>query len=156
MERLPHLHHVRPDWPLLAAPGEFLPDDQPVPADQWPTLNLRWWETRPVVLPFDEPNGAVTGCLLEAVGAPAPVALVSYRQEPGARRGRWVWRCEVHVITGETVAADGFNFDCPTIGRTGTTRDGARESAAAHIASQHPDAAVPYLGRRQHALRRWA
>ncbi|MYR63886.1 hypothetical protein GTY54_49365 [Streptomyces sp. SID625] len=156
MERLPNLHTVRRDWPDLAAPGDFLPDDQPVPVDQWPPLNLRWYEIRPQVLHFDEHNGALTESLLEAVGAPAPVALVSYRQEPGARRGRWIWRCEVHVVTGETVAADGFNFDCPTIGRSSTTRDGARESAVDHITRQHPDAAVPYLGRRQSALRRWS
>lgn len=156
MERLPHLHPVRPDWPELAAPGDFLPDDQPVPVEQWPPLNLRWWETRPTVLHFDQPNGARTESLLEAVGAPAPAALVSYLHEHGARRGKWIWRCEVHVATGETVAADGFNFDCPTIGRFSTTRDGARDAAFHHIRNQHPDAAVPYLGRRQSALRRWA
>ncbi|GGQ49805.1 hypothetical protein GCM10010250_21720 [Streptomyces althioticus] len=156
MTRLPHLHTVAPDWPLLAEPGQFLPDDQPLPAAQWPTLRLRWRDIPPTVLAFDQHNGARTESLLEAAGAPAPLALVSYRHEPGARRGKWSWRCEVHVVTGETVAADGFNFDCPTIGRFSTTRDGAREAAAAHIASQHPDAAVPYLGRRQHALRRWS
>ncbi|MCX4609449.1 hypothetical protein [Streptomyces mirabilis] len=156
MNRLPHLHPVRPDWPELAEPGTFRPDDQPVPADQWPALNLRWWEIRPTVLHFDRANGARTESLLEAVGSPAPVALVSYLHEPGARRGKWTWRCEVHVVTGEAVAAGGFNFDCPTIGRFSTTRDGARDAAAAHITGQHPDAAVPYLGRRQYALRRWA
>ncbi|MDQ1018854.1 hypothetical protein [Streptomyces afghaniensis] len=156
MNRLPHLHPIRPDWPALPDTGQCVPDDQEPPVDQWPELNLRWWDIRPQVLPFGEGTGALTESLLEAVGAPAPVALVSYRHEPGARRGMWVWRCEVHVVTGQTVAADGFNFDCPAIGRTGTTRDGAREAALAHITGQHPDAVVPYLGRRQYALRRWS
>ncbi|MET8609762.1 hypothetical protein [Streptomyces misionensis] len=155
MERLPHLHPVRPDWPELAPPSEFLPDDQPLPADQWPQLNLRWWMIRPTVLEPESVSRSVTEGLLEAVGAPAPVARILYKREYGARHGRWIWICEVHVVAAAVRSATFFNYDCTGNGRS-TTRDGARETALDHIRNEHPDAAVPYLGRRQHALRRWS
>jgi hypothetical protein len=154
MPHLPHLRAVLADWPELPEPDQFLPDDQPVPDSQRPAPKLRWRDIRPAVLPFDRATGARTACLLQAAGAPAPVALVSYQLDPGARHGKWTWRCEVHVITAPDMS-EGFAFDCPAAGRS-TTYDSARLAAADHITGQHPDIAVPYLGRRQHALRRWA
>ncbi|WP_327345929.1 hypothetical protein [Streptomyces europaeiscabiei] len=153
MDLLHHLHLVAPTWPALPDATEFVPDDEPLPAGDWPDLTLTWWDIPPTVLHPDRHFGARTDSLLHAEGAPAPVALVSWAPVTGARYGRgWLWRCEVHVTAapGET----GFNYDCPTTGRS-TTRDGARDAAAAHLRSSHPDAAVPYLGRRQHAFRRW-
>ncbi|MFF4726376.1 hypothetical protein ACFY3M_13695 [Streptomyces mirabilis] len=155
MERLPHLHTARPDWPELAPPGQFLPDDRPVPAEQWPALNLRWWDISPTVLEPESFARSMTESLLEAVGVPAPAARVLYKREYGARHGRWIWICEVHVVGAPVKSAACCNYDCTENGRS-TTRDGAREAALIHVRDGHPDAAVPYLGRRDHALRRWA
>ncbi|MFJ3249120.1 hypothetical protein [Streptomyces sp. NPDC086782] len=149
------LHAIVAGWPALPPADQFKPDMPPVPREEWPPLELTWCGIRPTVLHFDRYLGARTDSLLRADGAPAPIALVSWCQVRGARYGHgWMWRCEVHVITASCDSAGGFNFDCTATGRS-TTRDGARDAAAAHITTEHPDVAVPYLGRRQHALRRW-
>ncbi|MFF5968210.1 hypothetical protein ACFY64_31705 [Streptomyces collinus] len=84
-------------------------------------------------------------------GALAPLATAGLGPVPAARYGRgWLWRCGVHVMPdGEQPA-----HDCTANGRS-TIQDGARDAALAHVLAGHPDAAVPYVARRWHALRNW-
>ncbi|MFE9127772.1 hypothetical protein ACFYOF_20595 [Streptomyces sp. NPDC007148] len=149
------LHRIAPGWPALPGPETFIPDDRQLPSEQWPPLTLTWWDIPPTVLEADRLRGDITDSLLHAEGAPAPLAIVSLSPVPTARYGRgWLWRCQVHVVGADCDSAAQLNHDCTRFSRS-TTRDGARDAARAHIVTDHPDAAVPYLGRRHHAIRTW-
>ncbi|MEV5007305.1 hypothetical protein [Streptomyces sp. NPDC055692] len=155
MERLTLLRVVAPQWPDLPAPEQCVPDRPPVPPEEWPPLALTWWDIRPTVLSADKYTGYRTESLLQADGAPAPIALVSWAPMSGARYGHgWLWRCQVHVVGAHCDSAGCCSYDCTKTGRS-TTRDGARVAAEAHIRDTHADAAVPYRSRRFHAVRSW-
>lgn len=149
------LRSIAPDWPALPRECEFLPDATLVPREEWPALSLTWWSIQAVTLEADRETGHITMSLLHAEGAPAPVATVSYGPVPNTRHGRgWWWRCGVHVIGANCVPAAPLNADCAARERT-TTEESARDAGRHHVISHHPDAAVPYLARRAHALRTW-
>ncbi|MGW2951556.1 hypothetical protein [Streptomyces eurythermus] len=140
------------DWPVLPREAACVPDEQPVPPEAWPALAPVWRNVQ-VVLEVDRRanNGFIATGLLYTEGAMAPLATVGMGRVAGARYGvGWLWRCGVHVM------ADGDRpaHDCTDNGRS-TCSDGARDAALAHVLTAHPDAAVPYMARRRHALRNW-
>ncbi|MEU6595338.1 hypothetical protein ABZ923_40130 [Streptomyces sp. NPDC046881] len=146
------LSTILDDWPDLPEEADCVPDEQPVPPEKWPVLAPVWRDVQ-VVLEADRraDNGFVATGLLYAAGAIAPLATAGLGPVAAARYGRgWLWRCGVHVM------ADGDRpaHDCTENGRS-TTADGARDAALAHVLDEHPDAAVPYVARRWHALRNW-
>lgn len=146
------LSTLLPDWPDLPKDDDCLPDGALVPREEWPALRPVWRNVQ-TVLEADRgvSGGMITTGLLYAPGAIAPLAVAGLARVAGARQGLgWVWRCGVHVVAdGEWPA-----HDCVANGRS-TTGDGAREAAVRHVLDEHPDAAVPYLARRWHALRTW-
>ncbi|KQW13555.1 hypothetical protein [Streptomyces sp. Root369] len=144
------LSTILPDWPDPPPEATCIPDGQPVPREQWPALNPVWRDFQ-AALEADRTTGLVATGLLFAEGAIAPLAVVGLGPVPSARYGRgWLWRCGVHVMAdGEQPA-----HDCTENGRS-TTHDGARDAALCHVGAEHPDAAVPYIARRWHALRNW-
>ncbi|MEU1853935.1 hypothetical protein ABZ499_32930 [Streptomyces sp. NPDC019990] len=153
VEHLTSLRQLLPDWPEPPPIGKCAPDDQPVPAEQWPTLDLTWLDVPPSAA--DHFTGHTLKALLRADGALAPVAHVYWAPVPGARYGRgWLWRCRVHVVGAPCDSAASSHYDCRESGRS-TTHDGARDGATAHIRAVHPDAAVPYAARLTHARRIW-
>lgn len=146
------LHTILPDWPALPREAGCIPDEPLVPATQWPVLRPEWRDVQ-VVLEADRraANGFVATGLLYTDGALAPLATAGLGPAGGARYGRgWLWRCGIHVMADGDRAA----HDCTEHGRS-TTSDGAREAAMWHVLADHPDAAVPYVARRWHALRNW-
>ncbi|MFF0092733.1 hypothetical protein ACFYSF_22610 [Streptomyces canus] len=146
------LSTLLPDWPDLPKEADCIPDDTPLPAEQWPALQPVWRDVQ-TVLEADRGvnNGFIATGLLYAPGGIAPLATAGLGRVLGARNGRgWLWRCGVHVMAdGERPARD-----CTENGRS-TTGDGARDAALHHVLQEHPDAAVPYVARRWHALRNW-
>ncbi|MDX3345936.1 hypothetical protein PV387_39405 [Streptomyces sp. ME02-6987-2C] len=146
------LRTILADWPDLPKEADCVPDDLPMTPAQWPALAPVWRDVQ-AILDVDRNTGTgfiATG-LLYAEGAIAPLATAGVGTVPGARYERgWLWRCGVHVM------ADGQEpaRDCTENSRS-TTADGAREAALRHVLAEHPDAAVPYLARRWHALRTW-
>lgn len=146
------LSTILPDWPGLPEEAACIPDDQPVPSGQWPTLAPVWRDVQ-IVLEADRRanSGFIATGLLHAPGAIAPLAIVGYGRVPSGRNGRgWLWRCGVHVVTD----GDQPGRDCTENGRS-TTAGSARDFALHHVLQAHPDAAVPYIARRAHALRNW-
>ncbi|MEU7323366.1 hypothetical protein ABZ682_22865 [Streptomyces griseoviridis] len=146
------LRTILSDWPELPTDEACTPDDQPVPRELWPTLTPAWRDVQ-MVLEADRranSNFVATG-LLVAEGVMAPLATTGLGPVPSARYGRgWLWRCGVHVVAdGERPA-----HDCRENGRS-TDHGGARDAALHHVLTRHPDAAVPYIARRRHALRNW-
>ncbi|MFJ5037980.1 hypothetical protein [Streptomyces parvulus] len=146
------LSTLLPDWPDLPQEDACLPDVPALPPQQWPPLNPAWRDVQAVLEVDRRANNAfiATG-LLCAPGALAPLATAGIGRVPAARYERgWLWRCGVHVMPDGAQPA----HDCTENGRS-VTNDGARDAALAHVLAEHPDAAVPYLARRWHALRTW-
>ena len=120
------LSTILPDWPDLPRESACIPDDQPVPREQWPALTPAWRDVQ-VVLEADRRanNGFIATGLLYAECAIAPLATAGLGS---GRNGRgWLWRCGVYVM------ADGEQpgHDCTETGRS-TTGDGARDFALHH------------------------
>ncbi|MGW4007928.1 hypothetical protein [Streptomyces sp. NPDC004763] len=146
------LQTILTDWPDLPREEDCIPDEHPVPPEQWPSLRPQWREVQ-AVLRADRvaSNGFVARGLLYADGVLAPLATVGLGPVATARYGKgWLWRCGVHVMAAGGQPA----HDCPEHGRS-TTADSAQDQALRHVLAEHPDAAVPYLARRWHALRNW-
>ena len=144
------LSTILPDWPDLPREGDCVPDTPPLPPEQWPALAPIWRDVQ-AILEADRNTGVIATGLLYSEGAIAPLAVAGLGPVPAARHGRgWVWRCGVHVMPD----ADRPAHDCTDNGRS-TTADGARDAALHHVLAEHPDAAVPYVARRWHALRTW-
>ncbi|MFJ1606996.1 hypothetical protein ACIOHS_27035 [Streptomyces sp. NPDC088253] len=140
MTHLTRLRALVPDWP------------EP-PASASPVLTLTWWDA--VRLPADKFTGAIVDSVLQADGAIAPVATVEWAPVTGARNGRgWLWRCRVYVVGAPAVRANPMDFDCREAWRS-TTRDGARDAAAEHVRTAHPDATVMCDARCAQAARVW-
>ncbi|MEW2568368.1 hypothetical protein [Streptomyces sp. NPDC047070] len=148
------LETIAADWPALPPQSAFRADEDLLARADWPALSLTWWGIRPVGLEADRESRHITTSLLHAEGAPAPVAIVGMGPVPGGRHRGWYWRCRVHVIGAHCDPAVPVNADCTAQGRA-TTEASARDWGRQHVIDTHPDAAVPYLARRAHALRTW-